>query len=201
MNTSGPATDPRMGFPDMVGNCIWKQYLYASHSIFSSVLEFFVVMALVACGLKSNYSLRRSLMEEKKNKPIGRKGNVIEPIVGWYCIIQSVFWPYLMLMMWIFPNQVVTWEDAPSWCVYIAVQLAYMGRTYIAFNSLCCAGIRYWFIVHQEKANQWDYEKTGRKFQFASVFLPLILTAVGVFVMKYTFITTGNDGFEADAVR
>ena len=204
MNTSELATTPILGFPDMVGNCIGK-HLFARHSISSTVVEFFVLMVMVASGLMSNYSLWKTLMEEKKNKPIGRKGNVIEPILGWYCIMQSVFWPYFMLVMWIFPIQVATWEGTPSWFVYIELLSLFLGRTYIAFNSLCCATIRYWFIVHQEKANQWNYEKTGRNFQLGSVLLPLTLITVFAFVVKFAFVTTGtslttsfdNNKFEA----
>ena len=135
-------------------------------------------------------------MEEKKNTPIGRKGNVIEPIVSWYCIIQSVYWPYFMFLCWIFQNQVVTLEP-PSWVVYIAFSPVFFGRLYIAFNSLCCARIRYWYIVHQERAKQWDYERTRRNFQLLSVLFPLILHIVATFLWTYDLVTTGNDKFEA----
>ena len=197
MNMSEPAATPRLDLPDMVGVCIWKQQLYDNHSTFSSVVEFFVLMALTMCGLQANYSLWKKLREEKKNTPIGRKGNVIEPIVSWYCVIQSVYWPYFMFLGWIFPNQVMTWESLPSWVVYIMLWQMMVGRGYIAFNSLCCAMIRYCYIVHHEKANQWDYERTRRNFQLLSVLLPLIHTIVALFPQTYNLITTGNDKFEA----
>ena len=196
MNVSKPTTTTRLGWPDMVGTCIVKQQIYDSYSIFSTVVEFFVVVVLTVCGLMANYNLWNALKEEKKNKPIGRKGNVIEPIVSWYCIIQSVFWPYLMFNLWIVPNQVITVEGSPAWLIYIGLQSAYLGRTYIAFNSLCCATIRYWYIDHQEKAKQWDHERTRRNFQLASVFLPLILQIVAAFTAKYAIMTAGNKRFE-----
>ena len=196
MNVSMPTTSSRLGLADMVGVCIVKQLLYGSHSIFSTVVEFFVVVSLTGCGLMANYNLWKALKEEKKNKPIGRKGNVVEPILSWYCIIQSIFWPYLMLILWIISNEVITVGDSASWFIYILIQSVYLGRAYIAFNSLCCATIRYWCIVHQEKANQCDYERTRRNFKLASVFLPLILQIFSLFTAKYDLLKTGSEKFE-----
>ena len=197
MKMSEPAANPRLDLPDMVGVCMYKQLLYDNHNTFSSVAEFFVLMALIICGLRANYSLWKKLMEEKKKTPIGRKGNVIEPIVSWYCIIQSVYWPCFMFICWIFRNQVVTLESPPSWVVYIIWWQMMAAREYIAFNSLCCATIRYWYIVHQERAKQWDYERTRRKFQLLSVLFPLIHQILATFPQTYDFVTTGNDKFEA----
>ena len=49
-----------------------------------------------------------------------------------------------------------------------------LGRTIIAYNSIFVALIRYVYIVHERKANQWDFESVGRRFQIASISVPII---------------------------
>ena len=49
-----------------------------------------------------------------------------------------------------------------------------LGRTVLAYNSLFVALTRYLYIVHARKANQWDFEVVGRRFQIASISFPMI---------------------------
>ena len=56
-----------------------------------------------------------------------------------------------------------------------------VGRTIIAYNSFFAALIRYAYIVHEQKTNQWSFEKVGRIFQIASFAIPLTLELIRLF--------------------
>ena len=43
----------------------------------------------------------------------------------------------------------------------------------MVYNSLFVALIRYVYIVHQKKSNEWDFDRVGKRFQFASVMIPM----------------------------
>ena len=57
-----------------------------------------------------------------------------------------------------------------------------LGRKIIGYNSLFVALIRYVYIVHRKKANQWEFEIVGRYFQIASIVIPVVIESIGVFI-------------------
>ena len=64
------------------------------------------------------------------------------------------------------------------------------GRMILAYNSLFVAIIRYVYIVHRQKANQWEFEKVGRLSQIASIVMPVAIEVVGVFTNLYEEYTS-----------
>ena len=60
-----------------------------------------------------------------------------------------------------------------------------MGRIYISWNSVFIALIRYVYIVHHERSNQWKFENVGRLFCFASFMVPFLVEAIGIFTSIY----------------
>ena len=84
-----------------------KTFVDDSVSTLSTVLDFVFSVLISVCGVIVNYRFRKKLKEEKRNTPPGRKGNVIEPIMSWYCILQMIFWPYELLLLWMGFNGVI----------------------------------------------------------------------------------------------
>ena len=78
-------------------------------------------------------------------------------------------------------NGVIPSEQIPYWLCYLLLWLMRIGRMCIAYNSLFVAFIRYLYIVHREKANQWNFERTSRRFQIASIAIPVVLQTVYIF--------------------
>ena len=157
-------------------------------STWSTVLEFMFSIIIGVCGLAVNYIFLKKLREEKRNTPPTRKGNVIEPIMSWYCFIQMIYWPYSLFYFWITFNEIIAPEIFNGWlCQFRFIKL---GRTTIAYNSLFVAIIRYLYIVHHQKANQWSFKKVGRLFQVASVAIPVLTETVAVFTNSYSEFTT-----------
>ena len=76
--------------------------------------------------------------------------------------IQSDFW--------------MGWHSTVLWNLGIK-----MGRVYIASNSLFTSLIRYIYIVHHERSNQWEFEKVGKFFCISSFLIPLTLESIGFF--------------------
>ena len=163
--------------------CLLKSFVDKNISVLPTACEFLVSSTIVACGIFLNYNFLKKLNLERRNKPLGRKGNVIEPIMRWFCVVQILYWPYYLLMFWSFYNNIMfEGISFPSWICQPYVASILLGRTIIAYNSLFVALIRYVYIVHERKANQWDFEKVGRRFQIASIAAP----ALGVFLAGFT---------------
>jgi hypothetical protein len=70
--------------PDIFCACLYKAVINIPVSLWSTVLEFLFSVIISVCGEIFNYRFMTKLKEEKRKTPIGRKGNVIEPIMRWY---------------------------------------------------------------------------------------------------------------------
>jgi hypothetical protein len=152
-------------------------------TILSTVLEFIVVLIVIICGLVLNTKFRRILQEEKRSRVIGRKGNVIEPVMSWFCILQMIFWPYALLFLWINSSDILPSDSLSSWlCGFLFITLR-TGRMCIAYNSLFVAVIRYIYIVKHKTSNQWNYEKVSKWFQIASIAVPILVETSGLFTV------------------
>ena len=153
-----------------------------------TLLDFLLSFMISICGFFLNYKLLKKLKLERKNKPIGRKGNVIEPIMRWFLIIQIAYWPYQFLMY----SRVIDVTYIvmfPFLCPFF-FWLIVLGRTIIAYNSVFVAAIRYVYIVHERKANQWDFEKIGRRFKIASICTPIF----HIIIFSFTLRKSGSEG-------
>jgi hypothetical protein len=149
------------------------------------VLEFLFSVIISVCGEIINYRFIRKLRVEKRKTPIGRKGNVIEPIMRWYCKLQMIYWPYQLLSIWIMFNEIIPFEYMNGWWCSASGAALIMGRNVVGWNSLFVALIRYIYIVHRQTLNQWDFEKIGRYFRISSIAIPFGVETVGRFVSAY----------------
>ena len=153
--------------------CLVKSLTPDSFNVLPAVLQFLFSILISICGVFLNYKFLNKLQLERRNKPPGRKGNVIEPIMRWFCVIQIAFWPYELLMLSQAMGIIQLTSIVPSLCP-LFTWLIVLGRTVLAYNSLFVALTRYLYIVHDRKANQWDFEVVGRRFQIASISFPVI---------------------------
>ena len=150
-------------------------------TMLSTLIDFIVAVVIIAMGIIVNYKVKKKLQIEKRNTPIGRNGNVIEPITRWFCVFQICYWPMKLLLLWINAHELVAINDKPAWVCYVLVYWIRIGRSIIAYNSSFVALIRYIYIVHNRKANQYDFKKLGRCFQIASLGIPIFIEILGVF--------------------
>ena len=90
-----------------------------------------------------------------------------------FCVLQIAFWPYKLLMFSRVMRIINLTSMVPSLCPFFVWTIV-LGRTVVAYNSLFVALIRYLYIVHDRKANQWDFEVAGRRFQIAIISFPII---------------------------
>ena len=170
---------------DITWTCIYMSFIDKNTSAWSTTLDFLLSMAIFVFGVIFNYVLWKKLRREKKLVPPGRKGNVIEPIMSWYCLIQIAYWPYFLLYFWIIFNGITPTVILKTlWC-NVGFLVIRFGRMYIAYNSLFVAMIRYIYIVHYDKAKKWDFMKVGKFFQLSSLAFPLVMELVGTFVDPY----------------
>ena len=135
-------------------------------SIWTTILDFFFSTVIGVLAVMVNYSFMKKLEEEKRLKPPGRKGNVIEPVMRLFCKIQMVYWPYYLLYFWINFNGIIpSYLMNGWWCnVILQISIKFL-RMLISWNSFFVALIRYIYIVHREKSNQWEFEQVGKWFK------------------------------------
>jgi hypothetical protein len=172
--------------PDIFCTCLYTTFVGKSVSNLSTVLEFLFSAIIAVSGITLNCEFLKKLREEKKKTPLNRKGNVIEPIMRWFCVVQIIYWPYHLLFFWIMFNEIIPSEQMNGWWCNATMQIAVkFGRMIVSYNSLFIAIIRYIYIVHHQKSNQWEFEKVGRFFQIASIAVPIAMESVGV-LTNYT---------------
>ena len=144
--------------------CLLESRIESPVTLWSTVLEFLFSVLLSVSGMRINWKLWKQLKLEKKNKPPGRKGNVIEPIMSWFCIHQIFYSPYYFLFYWMRANGMLP-LSMPSWLCAVISGIAITGRIIASFNSFFIALIRYIYIVHDAKANQWRFERVVECFK------------------------------------
>ena len=68
-------------------------------------------------------------------------------------------------------------------------------RQFISYNSLFVAIIRYGYIVHPKRSNQWDFEKSGKRFQIASFAIPVVMETIATFTKPHNIHSRFSDRF------
>ena len=173
---------------DTLCTCLIRHFFSkgTTENIISSVFEFLLSLIISICGVFLNYKFLKKLRIERRNKPIGRKGNVIEPIMRWFGVLQIAYWPYELFMF----SQAVGIANlasiTPPLCPFYLWSVI-LGRAIVAYNSLFVALIRYVYIVHERKANQWDFELVGKRFQIASIFVPFLVQVFWCFTFDWSY--------------
>ena len=182
---------------DIICACLYKTFIDKPVSTLSMTLELICSIIIGCCGVTVNYKFAKKLQIERKNTPLGRKGNVIEPIMRWFCFLQMIYWPYHLLYFWINNNEIIPSEKMKGWWCRILFSTIKIGRMTIAYNSFFVALIRYLYIVHYKASNQWRYENVGRLFQISSIAIPITMEITGLFTYANTEYLRAIPNFES----
>ena len=176
-------------------HCTQLGFWYNPSSVVFTTLELIMISLIGTIGFIVNYKFRKKLKQEKRQRPLGRKGNVIEPLMSWHCIILMFGTPYCQLLHWQFANEIIPSHLIPEWLCILLTTLERCVSFFGVYNSLFVALIRYVYIVHQKKSNEWDFERVGRWFQLASVMIPICMEAIH-YISKHlssnTYLTKNN---------
>ena len=84
----------------------------------------------------------------------------------------------------------------PTWLCAVLHYAMRFGRMCIAYNSLFVAFVRFLYIVYRQKANQWNFERIGRRFQIASIAIPVVMETICVFTSDLSEYTGSSDRFK-----
>ena len=148
-------------------------------SSISTNLEFGFILFIIGIGITINHKFRTKLRDEKKRMPIGRRGNVVAPVMRVFCLLQMAFWPYDLVLLWGLTNEVVPVDSIhTNLCSALMITLK-SGRMCIAYHSLFVALIRYMHIVQDQILNQWNYERVANYFKFFCIIFPLTMEGIG----------------------
>ena len=154
--------------------------------LWTTILEFVFTLVICTCGVSLNIKFSQKLEQERRCRPVGRKGNVIEPIMRWFIKLQIVYWPFELFVFWMVVNDLLPCSTYPQIC-FLWGFLITCGRLIVAFNSIMLALIRYLYIVYSQKANQWEFNKVARWFQIASIAVPFSIHTVWCLTFDRSF--------------
>ena len=165
--------------PDIVCTCIFEAYKDPPMSIWTLLLDFLCSLVIGILGVIVNFKFIQKLQKEKQSRPEGRKGNVIEPVMKLFCKVQIIYWPFYLLYFWLSLNGIIPSSFMSGWsCILGGWAVIKLGRVIISWNSFFVALIRYTYIVHREKSNQWDFDRLGKWFRVASIGIPTIYNTI-----------------------
>ena len=177
--------------------CIYTFNVYESVTVLSIVLEFLFSLVLIIIGLLVNFRFKKKLKEERRARPPGRKGNVIEPLMRWYQIVAMVIWTFVLISFWLWSHEILPADwFANCWNVNIPANFIRVGRSIIAYNSFFCALIRYLYIVHHDRAKFWEFDKVGKVFQLISTTFPIFMELIRLFTEEDTLGAKSTDRFK-----
>ena len=172
--------------------CSYKFIVDDPITLSSTIITFVVSAAIIAGGILLNYGVWNKLRIEKRQTPVWRRGNLIEPIMSCFSLLQMIFWPYDLLYLWINTNEVIPADNIPAWMCNLLLSVFKTGRICIAYNSLFVAFVRYFYIVHWKKANQWDFERGAKVLRWTSIGIPLVMEIIGAFSVEYPYAHLEN---------
>ena len=153
--------------------CTYIGFWYDPSSTVTITLELLAICLITIAGVTVNYRFRKKLKEEKRKRAPGRKGNVIEPLMSLYCLFLMFGTPCCQLLHWQYANEIIPFDLIPEWLCALLTTLERCVSFFVVYNSLFVAAIRYCYIVHQQKSNNWEFDKVGRRFQAASILVPI----------------------------
>ena len=176
--------------------CIYQTFVDEFRSTWSTVLELLFSIVIGSCGVRLNYVFLKKLQAEKRIKLPGRKGNVVEPIMSWFCVFQIVYWPYYLVHFWILFNGIVPSHCMNGWWCPATMYAIKFGRFIIGYNSLFVALIRYLYIVHHQKSNQWEFVRVAKIFQISSFVVPLAINVTELFTSSHLTWLLNHSNFK-----
>ena len=77
--------------------CYYMSFVESPATPVTSAVEFVFVLFVILCGLFLNVKFLRKLKDDRRNVPVGRRGNIVEPIMRFFCVVQILFWPLNLL--------------------------------------------------------------------------------------------------------
>ena len=87
--------------------CTYPAFFYDPSSPVVVTIELLITSLIVTICAIVNYKFRKKLKELKRRRPLGRKGNVVEPLMSWYCIIIIFGTTYILLLHWQYVNEII----------------------------------------------------------------------------------------------
>ena len=176
--------------------CDLKSHYYEPVSNGLMLLEFIALIIISTLAVVINHRFRERLQEEKRARPLGRKGNIVEPIMNWFFGLQIIGTPVYLLLHWVYANEIIPFEMIPNWFCQVIRGVEVGFTLCIVYNSLFLAAIRYVYIVHHGKAEYWNFEKVGQRFKIASFAIPLGLQFTQPFTTTFEIYYNANNQFK-----
>ena len=152
--------------------------------------------------------VNRKLYINIKNEEHLEKGKILQRITKTYALVQCMAWPMIdALSLMLVVNKRVSTFLSPTMANngVILVRFMYSVLTsYLAFNSLVIASVRYVFVVHDGRAARCGIKKLRKTFLLASFCAPMFVAVLNeaMIPIEYNWISnfmpTTNDFLQKD---
>ena len=176
--------------------------------ILSDIIEVLVYFIFVVTIIPTGVTICKKLLDNVKNEEHLEKGKILQRITKTYALVQCIAWPLIdALALMLVANKRVSTFLSPTMASngVILVRFMYSVLTsYLAFNSLVIATVRYVFVVYDERAARFGIQKLRKTFLFASFFAPMFVAVLNeaMIPIEYNWISnfmpTTNDDLQKD---
>ena len=150
-----------------------KPFQYKEPLYFTNELDFVIIVSQAIVGTLVNRKLLKDMKDDERNS----SPSLIQNVMAFRTKSIMIVIPTFSLLHWSltlnyrFPDlfyQTLCYEQ------YNAI----FWRFYFGFTSLIISSMRYFFIVHNEKALLLGKERVKKFFELLSVMVPLIMTVL-----------------------
>ena len=137
------------------------------------ILLIFSLTGIVIC---------KTFYNNVKNEERKEKGKVIQTILKTYAIVQSIGWPFLMSMTWLFYFNKSQLNELGMGFMQLSILslrfLVRLLRNYIGCNSFIIALCRYLFIIKDDMVLKVGIGKIRYILLVSSIAVPMVLSLV-----------------------
>ena len=138
-------------------------------------LDLGIRIIIIVCGIIVCLKFLNNLSDDRRNRAVGRHGNLLEPHMTIYARCQMIVWPLILLFTWAIEAGIPSIHIFPPWACFLFRYLVRTFRIYLAFNSMVSACIRLAFVVYESKVSQFGSNRIKRGFFLGSILIPLFI--------------------------
>ena len=174
----------------------------------SDIIEILVYFIFVLTVIPTGITVCKKLYDNVKNEEHLEKGKILQRITKTYALVQCFVWPVIdALALTLIINKRLLIFLSPTMAnigIILGRFMYSLISSYLAFNSLLLAIIRYIFVVRDIRAARIGIKKLREIFLFASFCIPIFIAVLNeaMIPIEYNwikiFMPTTNDVFQKE---
>lgn len=141
-------------------------------------------LVITSTGILIGYKLYHNINDEE----FRQKGKVIQRILKNYCIVQCIFWPFILIVFGVVSTVrrssfIINHPYVTVWSIHLAELFIKFTYLYVGFNSFIIGLCRYVFIIVVTHDESSTIRSIRKLIVAASIVVPATLTILDVAFM------------------